>query len=112
MIHPTRETQNITMQFNDPITLYHPFIRHRMFRCRLRGIAHRDLKPENVLVVDRSWEDPNVIPQEGLMMDTVDGSEIRRSSPGMQKQVVVNGVDRVDYVSTGAAFLPSTVCLG
>ena len=83
-----------------------------MFRCRLRGIAHRDLKPENVLVVDRSWEDPNVIPQEGLMMDTVDGSEIRRSSPGMQKQIVVNGVDRVDYVSTGAGFLPSTVCLG
>ena len=23
-----------------------------------RGIAHRDLKPENVLVLDRSWEDP------------------------------------------------------
>ncbi|CAK9054736.1 unnamed protein product [Durusdinium trenchii] len=32
----------------------------------MRDIAHRDLKPENVLVLDRSWEDPNIVPQVKL----------------------------------------------
>ena len=54
------------------ITPHHPFVTLSSDCSDVslsRGIAHRDLKPENVLVVDRTWEDPNVIPQEGLMMD-------------------------------------------